>query len=61
MGVRNFFPAGRMRRWTTPFLPYASGPGGGPETAWLDSQAIGDTKEISLGERVRPRYPTYWC
>ncbi|GAA2863645.1 hypothetical protein GCM10010517_22740 [Streptosporangium fragile] len=57
MGVRNFFPADRMRRWTTPFLPYASGPGGGLETARLDSQAIGDRKEISLGKGVRMRGP----
>ncbi|MET8053074.1 HPP family protein [Streptosporangium sp. NPDC005286] len=52
MGVRNFFPAGRMRRWTTPFPPYASGPGRGLELARLDPRAIGDTEEISPGERT---------
>ncbi|MGW0593228.1 HPP family protein [Streptosporangium sp. NPDC002607] len=52
MGVRNFFPAGRMRRWTTPFPPYASGPGRGLELARLDPRAIRDTEEISPGERT---------
>ncbi|MER5625331.1 HPP family protein [Streptosporangium sp. NPDC002544] len=52
MGVRNFFPAGRMRRWTTPFLPQASGPEEVLATARLAPQAIGDTKEISPGGRT---------
>ncbi|MEU0485883.1 HPP family protein [Streptosporangium sp. NPDC006013] len=58
MGVRNFFPAGRMRRWTTPFLPQAPGPEEVLATARLDPQAIGDTREISPGERGHLKGPT---
>ncbi|GAA3133211.1 HPP family protein [Streptosporangium carneum] len=57
MGVRNFFPAGRTRGQTTPFLSYASGLGRGLETMRLDPRAIGETKEISRGERVHLHGP----
>ncbi|WP_433376979.1 HPP family protein [Streptosporangium sp. CA-115845] len=57
MGVRNFFPADRMRRWTTPFLPQAPGPEEVLATARLDQQAIGDTREISPGGRTHLKGP----
>ncbi|MER5626352.1 HPP family protein [Streptosporangium sp. NPDC002544] len=57
MGVRNFFPAGRMRRWTTPFPPQASGPEEVLATARLDPQAVGDPKEISREERGHLKGP----
>ncbi|MFI6450818.1 HPP family protein [Streptosporangium amethystogenes] len=57
MGVRNFFPAERMRRWTTPFLPQASGPEEVLVAARLDPRAVVDTKEISPGGRTHLKGP----
>ncbi|MEV4747024.1 hypothetical protein AB0K21_11695, partial [Streptosporangium sp. NPDC049248] len=57
MGVRNFFPADRMRRWTTPFPPQASGPEEVLAAARLDPRAVGDTKEVSPGGRTYPKGP----
>ncbi|MEV4527539.1 HPP family protein [Streptosporangium sp. NPDC049304] len=57
MGVRNFFPADRMRRWTMPFPPQASGPEEVLAAARLDPRAVGDTKEVSPGGRTHLKGP----